>query len=182
MTLISKLHEYATAGLDNRFWYEESNRNAAEFCRKHNIPITDFVAVLAILSPRVQVSRSIRLAKQYVLENDTRGIMQQRIRALDIWRATGNVSGVKINSFFDSLMLKGGTVCVDIHMSRLFGFDERLMSTTKHWTKKREQVKRVVRKLAKRWNVTSYQMQAILWCGYLKTDAPRKNGFEAMTF
>jgi len=182
MTLLTKLHEYVIAGFDNRFWYEASNQNASAFCRQHDIPIADFLAILAILSPRVQVSHSIRLAKQYVLENDTRGIMQQRVRALDVWRTTGKISGVKINAFYKSLMLDDEAVCVDIHMSRLFGYDGDLMRTTKYWTSRREKAQRVVRKLARHWGVKPRQMQAILWCGYLKTDASRISGFGAMTF
>jgi len=182
MTLIEKLHKYALAGLGNRFWYEESNRNAAEFCREHNIPLPELLAVLAILSPRVQVSRSVRLSKQYVLHGDTDGIMAQRVRALDVWRNTGKISGPKVNAFHDSLLLDDEAVCIDVHMSRLFGHDANLMRTTKHWSNRREKAQRVIRRLARSWGVKPRQMQAMLWCGYLKTDAKRSNGFEAMTF
>ena len=182
MTLISKLHEYAKAGLSNRFWYEESHASASAFCQDHDIPVSEFLAVVAILSPRVQVSRNVSLAKQYVLSGDTSGIMSQRVRALEVWKSTGIISGAKVNAFYKSLMLDDHAVCIDSHMSRLFGYDGRLMEKTKHWVGRREKAQRVVGRLARQWGVKPRQMQAMLWCGYLKSEASRNSGFGSMEF
>jgi len=53
-------------------------------------------------------------------------------------------------------------------MSRIFGFDKgELMEETKKYKALRAKAQRIVKKLAKKYGVESYQMQAILWCGYL---------------
>lgn len=183
--LLSKLNQYIAAGFDNRFWYEESNASALRFCKRNGLDLRTFLTVVAILSPRVQVSRNIRLAKQWVMEDrNADGMMSQRVAALNAYHATGTVSGVKINAFLDSLLLKPGTVCVDIHMSRIFGFDGgELMQNSKKWTTLRRKAQSIVRRLAKRHGVTSYQMQAILWCGYLRTERNySESNFSAMNF
>ena len=53
-------------------------------------------------------------------------------------------------------------------MSRIFGFDKgELMEETKKYKALRAKAQRIVRKLAKKYDLESYQMQAVLWCGYL---------------
>ena len=164
----SSLESYIAAGMRNRFWYEESMSSAMRWCTQHNQDLTQLLSVAAILSPRVQVARSIRLAKQWVLTRSESGIMKQRVNALEIYHTSGKVSGTKINAFRDSLMLVRGAVCIDIHMSRIFGFDKgELMEETKKYKILRGKSQRIVKKLAKKYGVESYQMQAILWCGYL---------------
>jgi len=172
MITSEKLHSYMAAGIDNAHWYEASRDSAARWCKANDVDLNTFLSVVAILSPRVQVVRNIRLAKQWVMEDkNPSGIMGQRVRALEIFHGSGKVSGTKINAFRDSLMLKPGAVCIDIHMSRIFGFDGgELMSETKKYRTLREKSQRIVRRLAHRYGMTSYGVQACLWCGYLKTE------------
>lgn len=181
---LEKLEKYAIAGYENRTWYEESHLSAYRYCRERGFSLPDFLSVVAILSPRVQVSRNIRLAKQWFETRNTDGIMTQRANALRRYHETGGqISGVKINAFRDSLMLVEGSVCIDIHMSRIFGFQNgELMQNTIAWRKRREKAQSIVKRLARRHNVPSYGMQAMLWCGYLATEANRNNGFEPMRF
>lgn len=182
--LLSKLNQYIAAGFDNRFWYEESNASALRFCKRNNLDLRTFLTVVAILSPRVQVSRNIRLAKQWMLEDrNPAGMMSQRVAALEAYHATGVVSGTKINAFLDSLLLKPGSVCIDIHMSRIFGFGPELMQNSKKWATLRGKAQSIVRRLAKIHNVTSFQLQAILWCGYLRTERNySESNFSSMNF
>jgi len=181
---LETLESYMVAGMSHRFWYEHSNAAAGTWCEDNNQDLTTFLAATAILSPRVQVIRNIRLAKQWTLTRSPEGIMKQRVNALNAYHATGKVSGTKINAFLDSLLLKPGAVCIDTHMSRIFGFDKgELMQNTKHWSAMREKAQRIVARLAYRYGMETYQAQAALWCGYLKlTLGYSADRFSAMAF
>jgi hypothetical protein len=181
---LETLESYIVAGMSHRFWYEQSNAAAGAWCQDNNQDLTTFLTVTAILSPRVQVIRNIRLAKQWALSRSADGIMKQRVNALNVYHATGKVSGTKINAFLDSLLLKPGAVCIDIHMSRIFGFAKgELMQNTKHWSAMRAKAQRIVARLAARFDMETYQAQAALWCGYLKlTQGYSADRFGAMAF
>ncbi len=163
------LGKYLEIGMGNCRWYESSNASAMRFCSANNLDLKTFLAVTAILSPRVQVVRNIRLAKQWVLENkNPNGIMMQRQRALAHYHATGIVSGTKIQAFNDSLNLVDGAVCIDTHMSSLFGFPGgELMGKTKRQIALREAACRAIGKMADQYSIPTYGVQAALWVGYL---------------
>lgn len=165
------IEDYIQAGKKNQYWYEESYTSAARWCAKNNFDIPNFISAVAILSPRVQVIRNVRLAKQWIAERDATSMMAQRIRALLRYDYDGTVSGTKVNDFRNSLLLVPDTVTIDIHMSRLFGYQKgELMRTSKYWSNLRDLHKSIVRMHADQHNMTSYGMQACLWCGYLKLD------------
>ena len=165
------IEDYIEAGKQNQYWYEESYTSAARWCAKNNFDVEKFISCVAILSPRVQVIRNVRLAKQWFVDRDATSMMDQRIRALLSYDYDGTVSGTKVNDFRNSLLLVPDTVTIDIHMSRLFGYQKgELMRTSKHWSNLRDLHKSIVRMHADQHNMTSYGMQACLWCGYLKLD------------
>ena len=171
MATSETLHRYMAAGIENAHWYEASHDSAARYCKANGLDLNTFLAVTAILSPRVQVVRNIRLARQWAMGRNPKGIMSQRVRALEIYHGSGKVSGTKIKAFLGSLLLRDGEVCIDTHMSSIFGYTKgELMSETKRYRLAREKAQRIIRRLAKRYGMTSYQAQACLWCGYLKEE------------
>ena len=184
MITLEKLETYLSTGMANRFWYQESQAAASRWCQSNgDRDLTEFLSVVAILSPRVQVVRNVSLAKQWTTTRNDDGIMSQRVNALKRYHSAGIVSGPKVIAFRSSLLLESGAVCIDIHMSRLFGYDKRLMSTTKEWTRKREKVQNIVRRLAKRYGMESFECQAALWCGYLQIEKNyNPNRFGPMAF
>ncbi len=166
------LGKYLEAGIGNCRWYESSNDSAVRFCAANNLDLKTFLAVTAILSPRVQVVRNIRLAKQWILEDrNPDGIMMQRQRALAQYHATGIISGTKIRAFNDSLNLVDGSICIDTHMSSLYGFpNNELMGKTKRHVALRASAERSIIKLSSRYDIPTYGIQAALWVGYLITE------------
>ena len=166
------LESYLAAGIGNCRWYEESNASAIRFCAANNLDLKTFLGVVSLLSPRVQVTRNIRLSKQWVLGNrNPTGIMKQRVKALEIFHATGHIGGTKVNQFNNSLNLLPGSVCIDTHMSSLFGFPgNELMGKTKRQIALRESAGRAIKKLATKYNLPTYGIQASLWVGYLITE------------
>ena len=182
-TLRHKIESYIRLGWENRFWYESSNASATRFCVEHDLNVNTFLSYVAILSPRVHVSKNITLAKQYALSKETAGMMQQRVTALQLFDVSGVVSGVKINAFLDSLLLRPGAVCVDIWMSRIFGFDEgQLMRNTKAMQRKRRYYQNYIRRIADEFNIESYQMQAVLWSGYRQANTITDAAVKPMEF
>lgn len=165
------IEDYIEAGKQNQYWYEESYASAVRWCAKNNFDTTKFISAVAILSPRVQLIRNVKLAKQWFAERDATSMMTQRIRALLQYDYDGTVSGTKVNDFRNSLLLVPDTVTIDIHMSRIFGYQKgELMRTSNYWSGQRNLYKSVVRMHADHHNMTTYGMQACMWCGYLKLD------------
>lgn len=179
------LETLLVTGIENALWYEASNDSARRFCNRHNIDLTEFLAVVAITSPRVVVKRNAFLAMQFFLDNSTDTMMQQRVNAIAKYRKTGQLSGPKVIQFNRSLLLQS-SVTIDIWMSRVFmGTDDKgsLMKTTKHWTERRECSQRIVRKMGNRHGLKDYQCQAAIWCGYKKLiEGERDFRFAPMEF
>lgn len=182
-TLRHKIESYIRLGWENRFWYESSNASATRFCVEYELNVNTFLSYVAILSPRVHVTKNISFAKQYALGKNTTGMMKQRVNALQLFDVSGVVSGVKINAFLDSLLLRPGAVCIDIWMSRIFGFDKgELMLSTKLWQRKRNYYQNYVRRVASEFNLESYQMQAVLWSGYRQANTITDAAVQPMGF
>ncbi len=164
------LETLLVAGIENALWYEASNDSARRFCNRHGIDLGEFLAIVAITSPRVVVKRNAFLAMQYFLDNSTETMMGQRVRAIAKYHKTAMLSGPKIIQFNRSLLLQS-SVTIDIWMSRVFmGTSDKgaLMKTTKYWTDRREAAQRIVRKMGDRHGLKDYQAQAAVWCGYKK--------------
>lgn len=174
--LREKIESYANAGLENRFWYEKSYSNLAKWANENGFPVRTVCDICAIFSPRVQVVRNVRLCKQYLLRyrdnngplGTMPGAMNQRVIAADRYMQTGQISGVKIKAFADCLSLSNSAdPVIDIHMSNMVNYGPDLMSKTKRHENKRKQWQRIIRKWAARLDVTPWQLQAMLWAGYL---------------
>jgi len=182
---IDTIENYLVAGIENKGWYQSSNDSAVRFCNRYGLDLTTFLSVTAILSPRVQVVRNIRLARQWCLENkNPKSIMSQRVRALEAYHKSGIVTGEKVKAFRESLLLVDGACCIDIHMSRAFGYQGgELMRNTLFFKGEREAAQSIVRRLASKYQMPSYSAQSSIWCGYLELEAGyTQDRFKPMDF
>ena len=175
-SLKTKLSRYIIAGFDNAYWYEHSNASIQRFAIENGYCFSRVLNYAAILSPRVQVSRSVTLTKQ-LLKGNTTGIMTQRLQAIELWERTGKLStgSIKVRAFRDSLELNPLAVCIDVHMSSIImGEDIKnksdLMKNDKKNRKKRESFQRIILRLGKRFGLTGPQTQAAIWCGKLRIE------------
>jgi hypothetical protein len=148
-------------------WYEISSQDIEDYSRRLELS-ADFVAdIVAILSPRIQVSRNARIAHQFITTDDTTGIMGNRIQAIDYYRRTGKVSqsGQKVRNFSANLRGNFELVTIDVWMSRAFGvgYDSANSPAKSDATYARMAGK--VTRLARRFNVSPASMQACIWSG-----------------
>jgi len=151
-------------------WYEISSKDIERYSRRLELS-ADFVAdIVAILSPRIQVSRNARIAHQFITTDDTAGIMRNRIEAIDYYRRTGKVSqsGQKVRNFSANLRGNFDLVTIDVWMSRAFGVDyDGVNSPAKSDAVYARMAGRITR-LASRFDVSPASFQACVWSGIRK--------------
>jgi hypothetical protein len=108
----------ARNGESGRCWYADSRHEIEGYSASHGFDPGVVSDVLAILSPRVTVDFSIKLAHRYLHTGQATGAMQSRQRALDTYRSTGVFNGPKVNAFASALRGDPDAVVVDAWMFR----------------------------------------------------------------
>lgn len=153
------LHSLALQGSDGRKWYDDSWDSIKAYSDRHGFDPGVVADVLAILSPRVTVDYSIRLAKAY-LETGVplEGTMKQRQRALTGYRLTGTFGGPKVNAFSQALRGDPEAVVIDAWMYRALRDPRK---------SKRSYTEAVikVRAVADRLGWPAAETQAAIWMG-----------------
>jgi hypothetical protein len=150
-------------GFDASSWYEDASKAILELSHQTQID-ADFLAdVIAILSPRVQVSRNCTLALNWLFYGVTEGVMQQRIEALELYLQTRNVVGPKVSQFASNLKGNFDAITVDVWIAKAFG-----VKFDKITDNEREGIKDVIRALAKFYGLSPAAAQAAVWVGVRK--------------
>ena len=150
-------------GFEASTWYEDAHNAILALARTTQLD-ADFIAdVIAILSPRVQVSRNCKLALSWLFEGITDGVMQQRLDALALYVQTQTVNGPKVSQF--ALNLKGdfSAITVDVWIAKAFGVKFNGIKDFE-----REGIKDVIRSLADFYGLTPAACQAAVWVGVRK--------------
>ena len=148
-------------------WYEISSKDIADYAAQIQIPRNFVADVVAILSPRISVSRNARLAHQYITTDDVSGIMETRISAMDYYRRTGKVSrsGRKVKNFAANLRGDFSVVTIDVWMARAFGANyEGANSPAKSDAIYAKMAGKITR-LAARVGLSPASLQACIWSG-----------------
>ena len=148
-------------------WYEVSSQDITKYASQFGLS-ADFVAdIVAILSPRIQVSRNARLAHQFITTDNTAGIMGARLDAIEHYRKTGQVSqsGQKVRNFSANLRGNFDLVTIDVWMSRAMGVSyEGVNSPAKSDAIYAKMAGKVTR-LASRFGLSAASLQACIWSG-----------------
>jgi len=148
-------------------WYEVSSQDITKYASQFGLS-ADFVAdIVAILSPRIQVSRNARLAHQFITTDNTAGIMGARLDAIEHYRKTGQVSqsGQKVKNFSANLRGNFDLVTIDVWMSRAMGVNyESANSPAKNDAIYAKMAGKVTR-LASRFGLSPASLQACIWSG-----------------
>jgi hypothetical protein len=157
---LEKTEEY----IHNKNWYLNSN-NLIKSKFKNDYIL--FIKLLAVTSPRNTVKRNTFLALKtfdYIKTNKTidfsYGIANKQIKN-NVNRVINGkyIKGKKINSFIDSLLLKDGSICIDVWMLKAFNI-KRIIPTNKDI----RIISKTVKTIAKKLNLKTYEVQACLWC------------------
>ena len=153
------------AGADASTWYESATDDINTFADAFGFDRDTVAAIVAILSPRVQVSRNARLAVDYLLNGSTDGIMEQRINAIERFIRygflTGDSHGKKVFAFYRNLSGDFGHVTIDVWMSKIYNVEFSGITDTE-----REALQADVTAIAELAGITPAAAQAALWVGY----------------
>ncbi len=112
------LAKLARDGECGRKWYVDSQRAIEAYSVRNGVSSAYVCDVLAIVSPRVTVEYSVRLADAYIVSRITKGMMGGRVSALAKYERTGLFGGPKVNAFSAALQGDAGAVVVDAWMFR----------------------------------------------------------------
>ena len=166
MRISAKLDAYvrdlAMIGDDYRRWYFDSRDSIRDYCLAYDRDRQFVTDVIAIYSPRVQVSRNVTFAKHFI-ENQTHpeGSLRARTAAANHYVQTGSFTGRKVIAFADNLLNPETSqlVTVDTHIAKAYGIssdfnDEQFTAICRHITA-----------IARTAGILPHEAQAAVWCG-----------------
>lgn len=159
--------QLAELGVIGRHWYSVSRNSIAAYAKKQGVTVKYTCDVLAIVSPRVSVERSVKIAKDYI-ERDTYtlGLMGARIRALQRYERYGEIMGPKIEAFSRALQGDETACVIDAWVLRGLGLERTRPNKRK--------AERSIRSLATYLGWPVAQTQASVWTGArILTGVPR---------
>lgn len=152
--------QLAREGIHGAEWYDTAGSEVARYAASIGQPTERVASILALLSPRVSVTRNVNLARAYLTTGSLDGVMRSMRAAVDHYEATGEIRGPKTRAFRDAILGDPGAVVLDVWMSRAF-----------RWQAKRLQGKHYrrgvasVRRLASRFGQSPAATQAAIWTG-----------------
>ena len=150
--------QLAELGAIGRHWYSVSRNSIQDYAAKRGVSVNYVCDVLAIVSPRVSVERSVKIAKDYIERDEfAPGLMGARRRALQRYEMWGELMGPKVIAF--SAALQGDeTACViDAWVYRALGLEVSKPNRRKAET--------TIRRLAASLDWPVAQTQASVWTG-----------------
>ena len=146
-------------------WYEKASEDIEQFAKAFDMDRDAVTAVVAILSPRVQVSRNARLAVEYLLDGETDGVMEQRLGAIERYVRYGFLNGYthghKVYAFYRNLSGDYNHVTVDTWMAKIYGVEFNKITD-----QQRAEIQVDVARIANAAGITPAAAQAALWVGY----------------
>lgn len=175
--MMDRIAKYYDAGVvrlpDAGEWYENTVYNIQNIFHQYDDSVEDsdqlaylFIDLLAATSPRCSIIRNTFLTTQiFSFINDAVLCtikMQFEAHINNVCRALlgFDLSGQKVESFQANLYGDTNAVTIDTWMMRVFGKDHDNPSAKEY-----EELARLTRKMAKRFNITPSAMQAALWVG-----------------
>lgn len=158
------LLRYAMAGWDWRHWYHDAREAIEEICRRFGWDEHKFIEVMAITSPRVQVSRNWACTFRYMRDGALPpGVMRSTRVAMSNWEQGLGIRGRKTSAFAAALKGDGDALVLDVWMALALGVDERKVTRLDNMAAARRRVERVADTLG----CTIAEAQASIWCGII---------------
>jgi hypothetical protein len=165
MRSVTHLLRLARDGWAARSWYNEAQKVIESHAYKLKVSPVELASVLAITSPRCTVRHNVRVTLHYL----TTGVLPTSVtrntgRALDHWRATGVIRGIKTSEFKEALLGNQDAIVLDTWMARALGIPQRSFDNKAV----RERCRRRIRFGAYVMDWTPAQFQAAVWSGQIK--------------
>jgi hypothetical protein len=160
MRSVKKLSEAALNGADGREWYRFANDQINAAAASLGISPKRLADLLAVFSPRVSVTRSIKWTLHYVKTGQTLPDCTRSHRAALLhYETTGEIRGPKTGPFAKALLGDTGAVVLDVWMARALAIPQKKLESVKVWAQAYDRVLRVAGSLG--W--TPAETQAAIW-------------------
>lgn len=146
---------------DGTAWYPLALQQALTFSLRHNIPVRNCAAVIALLSPQHTWSQNLRLAEVCLGGGTPRCIGHLARAAVDARNYGPDVErmGPKVRAFYRAIMGDPYSVVVDRWMLRAMGVDRDKLTLKQY-----ELCASAVRAAAVSVPELPAYFQAIVWC------------------
>lgn len=153
--------KHARDGARGRGWYRDARAAIEDFARDVGASPDDVADVLAITSPRVHVSRNVRITRTYFTTGELPGTMGSIREAVARWeRGEGiRATSPKVANFAAALKGDPDAVVVDVWVCRSFMLDRH--PTIREY----KRVAGYVRSIATRLGWPPAETQAAIWTG-----------------
>lgn len=175
MVRASTLLQYAMLGWDYRHWYEEAHTAIDSICQENGWDASKFADVMAITSPRVQVSRNVFATVYYMRHKALpRGTMRSTRKAMENWEHGKGIAGRKTGPFAAAIKGDGDALVLDVWMAAALGVDQRVVTRLDI----QAQARRRMQSVADTLGCTMAQAQAAVWCGIILTKNKMPARFE----
>lgn len=163
LSSVETLIKYAIKGIDHKNWYYHEHEKIKAEAKELNLCPNFYADIIAVTSPRIQVSRNKPLAKQWIFSKSEKGMLPNTAKALHIYEKTGKINGQKTSEFAKALKGDYSAIVLDVWMAKAFKIDQALFS------RKPVQVecKKRIRKAAKVLNIEPAELQASVWYGVI---------------
>jgi hypothetical protein len=156
------LEAYALAGEHRRDWYAVANQEihswiGNDWCSK---PFEFVVDILALTSPRVNVSRNVRITHHFLRFGTLPHDVVTSVRtSVDHYLATGEIRGPKTSAFARAIKGDAKAIVLDTWMARAFNVPN------KAWGVKgtREKAEKRILKLSRSLGWSPSEVQACIW-------------------
>ena len=175
MVQTDTLLRYAMEGWEWRHWYADAHTAIAEVCQRFNWDTGKFIDVMAITSPRVQVSRNWGLTFTYMRTGKLPpGVMRSTRTALSNWEKGEGIKGRKTGPF--AAALKGDTdaLVLDVWMALALGVEQTKVTRLDNIAAARRRMERIAGVLG----CTMSEAQASVWCGIIRSRGGMPARFE----
>ena len=149
--------------------------------RRLGVTTEKFIYAAAVFSPRVQVSRSIRLAVAWCKNPDAKpdGCLTMVYETAMKYRDTMQLNGPKTENFRRSIASRGmdDSLCLDVWACRALNVDQ-----SKVYNKNRyDSVRRLFVRASKSTGLTLPQLQASQWYYAMTTNGRNPSGFDLIS-
>ena len=169
--LDANIRDLAMIGEKYTGWYFESRDSIRDYCVAYDIDRKFATDIIAIYSPRVQVSRNVLFAKHF-LEHGSHpeGSLRARTVAAEHYVRTGQFTGRKVLAFADNLLNPETSqlVTVDTHVAKAYGISSDFNPV------QFESICRHITAIARTSGYLPHEVQAAVWCGRFIRDLGRK--------
>lgn len=155
------LVQLAEQGQDGRDWYARAHQSILQVAERLRTAPRHVASVLAVTSPRVAISRNMRVALALLQGREPPGLMKSHRSALVRLAFTGEISGPKTAAFRDALLADPTAVVVDVWVARALELPDGVSLKGAAYRKQADRIRQAAAELE--W--APAETQAAVWTG-----------------